>query len=107
MKSSRVGLLFIFITCAALWIAARTPSEFSMDGVEPELAGIEKLHREDIAATLKSDPDQLAALWATDGVLLGQGERPTIGRQALREAYAKDGTRVLRYNPHIQDIQIS
>jgi uncharacterized protein (TIGR02246 family) len=73
---------------------------------ERDMAGIEKLHQADIAATLASDPDKLASLWAENGVLLGEGELPVTGRQALRKAYAADGTRVLRYKPEIQDIQI-
>lgn len=71
-----------------------------------DMAGIAELHRGDVAATLSQDPDALAALWTRDGVLFGEGDRPVVGRQALREAYAKGGWKVLSYTPHILDVAI-
>lgn len=71
-----------------------------------DMAGIAELHRGDVAATLSQDPDALAALWTKDGVLLGEGDRPVIGREALREAYAKGGWKVLSYTPHILNMAV-
>ena len=105
MKPISVSLSFFIISLIAL-IAVQSRALPSQSEKQRDMAAIEKLHQADIAATLASDPDKLAALWASNGVLLGQGEAPVAGRQALRNAYATDATRVLRYKPRIQDIQI-
>ena len=110
MKRNHAGLFIAFVLGAALGAAAARYWKTDAHSTQADLAGIEKLHQEDITATLASDasyPDQLAALWEDDGILLGQDETPIIGRQALREAYAKGQTRVLKYAPRIQNIQIS
>jgi ketosteroid isomerase-like protein len=47
-------------------------------------AGVEKLHQDDVAATLTRDLEALAALWDDDGVLLQPGQCPIIGKTAFR-----------------------
>jgi len=70
-------------------------------------AAIDALHQRDVAATLASDPDQLAALWTDNGVLLGDGEPAVVGATALRAAYATGGTRVVAYTPHIETLTVT
>jgi len=43
-------------------------------------AGIQKLHQQDIDATVSMDVGKLTDLWADDGVLLGQGDKPLVGQ---------------------------
>jgi uncharacterized protein (TIGR02246 family) len=88
-------------------LAARTP-----DARPLEMAGIEALHRKDIAATLSGDPSALAELWAEDAVRLDQGRGADIGRQAIRAAdeqnrAAHPGARVVSYVPEIKDVTIA
>ena len=48
-------------------------------------AGIEKLHQDDITATIARDADTLTALWDDDAVLLQPGTPPIVGGAAFRE----------------------
>jgi hypothetical protein len=49
----------------------------------PDLAGIEKLHHEDIEVTLSQDPKGLMDIWTEDAV------RYVVGRQAIGDDNAK------------------
>ena len=98
--------LILAVTCMALTGIASGCRAMGQAIDANDMAGIAKLHRGDVAATLSQDPDALAALWTKDGVLFGEGDRPIVGRQALREAYAKGGWKVLSYTPHILDVAV-
>lgn len=74
-------------------------------------AEIEKLHQQDISATLAHDPQALADLFTDDGVLLEPDAAPLIGKPAILAANKKDvaehpGTKIVGYQPEIQDLQI-
>jgi uncharacterized protein (TIGR02246 family) len=74
-------------------------------------AGIEKLHQDDIAATLTRDLEALTALWDDDGVLLQPGQCPIIGKTAFREFLKQTlaqfaSAKVLKYAPEIRDVQV-
>jgi len=101
------GIRLILATGCIAFAAAACGHE-AMDGTVSgkDMEGIAELHRGDVAATLSQDPDALAALWTNDGVLLGDGDNPVVGRTALRAAYAQGGWKVLKYEPHIQDVAI-
>jgi len=73
--------------------------------------GIEKLHQDDVAATLTRDLDALTALWDEDGVLLQPGEPPVTGKTAFREFLKQNlakssSTKILKYAPEIRDLRI-
>jgi uncharacterized protein (TIGR02246 family) len=74
-------------------------------------AGIEKLHADDIVATLARDVEALTALWDDDGVLLQPGQPAVIGRTAFREFVKQNlaktpAAKVLKYAPEIRDLQV-
>lgn len=76
------------------------------------LSEIEKLHQQDIAATVASNVDQLVVLWGEDPVLIGQGEKPVTGKDAIRTSliqyFAENPTiKVLKYEPEFRDIKIA
>lgn len=50
-----------------------------------DLAAIEQLHQQDVAAAKAGDAGTLATLWTDDAVALPPGERPVIGIDAIRE----------------------
>jgi uncharacterized protein (TIGR02246 family) len=79
-------------------------------GRQADLAGIEKLHQQDIAATLSRDPVALTDLWTDDAVRLGPGQPAQIGKQAIRESNerwsARPGVKVLSYVPETKDLTI-
>jgi uncharacterized protein (TIGR02246 family) len=77
-----------------------------------DLAAIEKLHQEDIAATLTQDPKGLEDIWAEDAVRFNPGGSPTVGKQAIRAENDKvraqyPSFKVLRYAAKYQNIQIA
>ena len=79
-------------------------------GRDADLAAIEKLHQQDIAATLSRDPAALTDLWTDDAVRLGPGQRADVGKQAIRESNerwsARPGVKVLTYVPETKDLTI-
>jgi ketosteroid isomerase-like protein len=79
-------------------------------GRDADLAGIEKFHQQDIAATLSRDPAALTDLWTDDAVRLGQGQPAEVGKQAIRESNerwsARPGVKVLTYVPETKDLTI-
>ena len=67
-----------------------------------DLAAIEKVHEEDIEATLMQDPKGLMDLWAEDAVAFYPGSPPAVGKQAIGAVNEKfhaqnPGFKVLSY----------
>src|SRR5207302_11112931 len=73
-----------------------------------DVAGIEKLRQQDIAATLSRNPVALTDLWTDDAVRLSPGQPAEVGRQAIRESNerwsARPGFKVLSYVPETRDL---
>jgi len=72
-----------------------------------DLAAIEKLRQQDIAATLSRDPVALTDLWTEDAIRLGVGQPAEVGKQAIRASYdrltANKDFKALSYVPEIKD----
>jgi ketosteroid isomerase-like protein len=72
------------------------------------LVAIEKLHQQDIAATLSRDPVALTDLWTEDAVRLSPGLQVEVGKQAIRESNerwsARPGVKVVSYVPETKDL---
>ncbi len=73
-----------------------------------DLAAIEKVRQQDIAATLSRDPIALTDLWTDDAVRLGAGVPAEVGKKAIRESNerqtANKGFKVLSYVPETKDL---
>lgn len=75
-------------------------------------AAIEKLHQDDIIATIARDADGLTALRDDDAVLVQPGSPPIVGKAAFHD-FVKQGfgkspaAKVLKYMPNIRDIQVA
>jgi uncharacterized protein (TIGR02246 family) len=71
-------------------------------------AGIDKLHEQEIAATLSRDSAALTDLWTDDAIRLGPGQPAEIGKPAIRERNeywaARAGLNVLTFVPEIRDL---
>ena len=74
-----IALLFISIVAGRNEVSTTAKTEAH----EQEMVGIEKLHQQDIAATLSSDPKALADLWTDDAVRLEPGGFGPITTHAL------------------------
>src|SRR6476659_3571073 len=77
-----------------------------------EMIGIEKLHQQDVTATLSGDPTALAELWTNDAVRLEPGAPAEIGKQVIRVNNEKTyldhpGFKILSYSPEIKSVEIS
>ena len=77
-----------------------------------DLAAIEKLLRQDVAATLSRDTAALTELWTDDAVRLQQGEPDDIGKQAIRatnerQKAATPELRVLSYVPENKELTVT
>jgi ketosteroid isomerase-like protein len=79
-------------------------------GRQADLAGIEKFHQRDIAATLSRDPVALTDLYTDDAVRLGPGRPAEVGKRAIRESNerwsALPGVKVASYVPETKDLTI-
>jgi len=72
--------------------------------------GIERLHQQDVEATLSDKADDLAKLWDNEAVRIQPGRPAEIGKAVI---YANDkhweangGGPTLCYKPEIKDVQI-
>jgi uncharacterized protein (TIGR02246 family) len=79
---------------------------------ERDVAAIERLHQQDIAATAPGDPKLLANLWTEDAVRINPGGRVEVGRAAIRAADERTTVKhpqgqVLTYVPTIKDLRIA
>jgi uncharacterized protein (TIGR02246 family) len=82
------------------------------DAHAQDLAAIEKLRRQDIAATLSRDIAALTDLWTDDAVRLQQDGPDDIGKEAIRatnerQKAATPELRVLSYVPEIKELTIA
>ena len=64
----------------------RSASAESGAGRTADLAAIERLHQQTIAATLSRDPVALADCWTDDAILIGGGQAE-VGKQAIRAGF--------------------
>lgn len=78
--------------------------------IAEERVGIEKLHQQDIAATIANDPKLLCALWTADAVRLEPGREPDVGREAIcardAKAIASLPPAKRTYRPEIHAVQV-
>jgi uncharacterized protein (TIGR02246 family) len=87
-------------------------SEQTADAHAQDMAAIERLHSQDVAATLSGDLAALGELWTDDIVRLQQGQEAEVGKQAIlaaeeRRRAAIPGFRVVSYVPEIKDVTIT
>src|SRR6266496_6318248 len=111
MRLRLAVVVFCLLTVLASHVGQGSgASAGSNAGRQADLAGIEKLHQRDIAATLSRDPVALTDLWTDDAVRLGPGRPAEVGKKAIRESNqrwsALPGVKVLSYVPETKDLTI-
>ena len=86
MRVNSVAVVVSALTALAGQVLQRPAAPAgSQTGRAADLAAIEKLHQQDIAATLSRDPVALTDQWTDDAVRMGPG-RAEVGKQAIRES---------------------
>jgi uncharacterized protein (TIGR02246 family) len=99
--------LIVLVVLAILELQLPVKTEAS----DSDMAAIEKLHQQDIAATLSRDPKALTELWTDDGVLLEPGAQAKIGKQLIGAEVAKEiaahpEVKVLSYEPEFKELKV-
>src|SRR5256714_12050587 len=110
-KMAKLRVLF-FLVSLVVWATKVGVPVFAQvqttDKKAQDMAGIEKLRQQDIAATLSRGPVALTDLWTDDAVRLSPGQPADVGKEALRKYYeglaAIPGFKVLSYVPETKDL---
>ncbi len=105
----------VFLAGLGIGFFARNPGLSTLqrrDTHAADLVAIEKLHQEDIAATLSQDPNLLLDVWSDDGVRLEPGRPAVVGKKAIQADNEKGlaehpSFKVLSYAPEIKEVQIA
>jgi len=86
-KMAKLRVLF-FLVSLVVWATKVDVPVFAQvkttDKKAQDMAGVEKLRQQDIAATLSRDPVALTDLWTDDAVRLSPGQPAEVGKQAIR-----------------------
>jgi ketosteroid isomerase-like protein len=111
MKLLSVALVVGALTAGAEQAVQKPAASVGSDKArDADLAAIEQLHQQDIAATLSREAGALTDLWTDDAIRLGPGQPAEVGKQAIRESNerwsARPGLKVLTYGPETKDLTI-
>jgi ketosteroid isomerase-like protein len=117
MKTIRTVLVLPFINAAVITlIAARPAAADSRSSENPSeethRIAIERLHRQDIEATLSDKADELAKLWDSEVVRIQPGRPAEIGKTEIyandkRWEAKPDRARTLCYKSEIKDVRVA
>lgn len=114
MTKSPLRLAIIILALGAafgIWRAIGRVPNCVAAAPDSDLQAIQKLHQQDIDATLAHDPQALADLFTDDAVLLEPGAPAVIGKPAILAENKKDSlehpnTKIVSYKPEIKDLQV-
>src|SRR5438552_18406586 len=117
-KRIRIFLLLAFLTAAVLtFTAARLTAAVDSrrtetSSGEADRIAIERLHQQDVEATLSDKADELARLWDNEAVRIQPGRPAEIGKAEIyandkRWESKADRAKTLSYKSEIKDVQIA
>lgn len=100
--------------CALLALSAGACNQTAKtisNNQELDRPAIEKLHQQEVAATMADDSKALADLWADDAVRIPPGRPADIGKQAILAADERDKTNhpksmIVSYVPEFKEVKI-
>ena len=118
MKQMRIFLVLAFISAAVItFIAVRLPADVDSrtsksSSEEADRIAIDRLHNEDVQATLSDKADELAKLWDSEAVRIQPGRAAEVGKAEIyandkRWEAKADKPRTLCYKSEIKDVQIA
>jgi len=104
------AVALVVIVLGMIVFSGACQSKKSQDEQEA-LAGIEELHRKDIAASKTRDFKTLLSLWTEDGVLLLPGRKPIVGINALKvymdeQAKISQTYKIMKYEHKWEEIKV-
>ena len=113
MKRTSLTTVLVFVAGLGIGYFARGPVGRLQQRYahRADLAAIERVHQEDIDATLTQDHKMLMDEWAEDGVRFSPGSPPVVGRQAIGADNEKfhaqyPGLKVLSYTSKYRNLQV-
>src|SRR6266480_1104695 len=118
MKRTRIFLLLAFINAVVITfvavplVAAADNRSSESSSEEADRIAIERLHRQDVEATLSDKADELAKLWDSEAVRIQPGRPAEIGKVEIyandkRWEAKPDRPRTLCYKSDIKDVRIA
>jgi ketosteroid isomerase-like protein len=118
LKGKRILLVSGFVSVAVItFIAVRLPAAndtrtSKSSSEDAARIGIDRLHQQDVEATLTDKADELAKLWDSEAVRIQPGRPAEIGKGEIyandkRWEAKPDRPRTLCYKSEIKDIQIA
>jgi uncharacterized protein (TIGR02246 family) len=109
----RLAIFVLAIVAAfGIWRSVGRAPTLAVTVLDADRQAIQKLHQQDIDATLAHDPQALADLFTDDAVLLEPGTPAVIGKPAILADNKKDtmehpDAKVVSYKPEIKDLQVA
>jgi hypothetical protein len=107
----RLGVMLIIIVGVLGFRAGVTLLAYENGSAQKARTAIERLHQQDVEATLSGKADDFAKLWDSEAVRIGSGGPAEIGKAVI---YADDkreensgGGQSLCYRSEIKDLQIA
>jgi len=105
-RPTTIVIVCVLSASAAVTLLAQANSSAQQDRI-----AIERLHQQDVNATLSGKADDFAKLWDSEAVRIGPGQPAEIGKAAIyatdkREPASGEG-QSLCYKPEIKDLQIT
>jgi len=118
IKGIRIFLLTVFITAVVIGLinvrllASADSGMRKSSSQEADRIAIERLHNEDVEATLSDKADELAKLWDSEAVRIQLGRAAEVGKAEIyandkRWEAKPDRARTLCYKSEIKDVQIA
>src|SRR5437016_11812146 len=117
MKQLRIFLLVAFINATvisfiAVRVVAAADGRSDSSSEEADRVAIERLHRQDIEATLSDKADELAKLWDSEAVRIQPGRPAEVGKTEIyandkRWEAKPDRARTLCYKSEIKDVRVA
>jgi len=107
----RFGIIFFIIIAVLRGAQIAAPSSQENRSAQQDRVAIERLHQQDVQATLSGKAEDFGTLWDKDAVRLLPGSPAEIGRAVIyasdkREETAGKGQSIC-YKPEIRDLQIA
>jgi hypothetical protein len=104
--------ILILISVGVLGASGVTLLAHGNGSAQQARIAIERLHQQDVEATLSGKADDLAKLWDSEAVRIQPGGPAEIGKAAIyaddkREEANSSGGQTLCYKPEIKDLQIA
>jgi ketosteroid isomerase-like protein len=103
-----IGAVFSALLVVTAYAQGPGKAGKTVAGREKDIAAIERLRQQDIAATIARDPVALTDFWTEDAIRIGAGVEE-VGKRAIRESNERHATnkdfKVLSYVPEIKDFK--